>query len=140
MSGGQSAQNVTHQLITNTNALNAKVDNLAATLEGLTLSDDLKQHVNQQLAEVIQQVNAKDNKKQEFKVKDLEVYNGKTNLRSWLTAANLQMENKCVEGDEAKVGFVAGYLRERAWRWIEPILRERDTKHREIGVTGPSEF
>ena len=42
----QHTQNVTHQLITNTNAPNTKVDNLAATLEGLTLNDDLKQHID----------------------------------------------------------------------------------------------
>jgi hypothetical protein len=51
----QNSQNVTHQLITNTNALNTKVDNLAAALEGLTLNDDIKQHIDQQLADIIQQ-------------------------------------------------------------------------------------
>jgi hypothetical protein len=49
----QSSQHVTHQLITNTNALNAKVDSSAATLEGLTLNDDLKQHIDQQLADIL---------------------------------------------------------------------------------------
>jgi hypothetical protein len=44
------AKNVTHQLITDTNVLNTKVDNLTATLEGLTLNDDLEQHIDQQLA------------------------------------------------------------------------------------------
>jgi hypothetical protein len=49
----QSSQHVTHQLITNTNALNVKVDSSAATLEGLTLNDDLKQHIDRQLADIL---------------------------------------------------------------------------------------
>jgi hypothetical protein len=73
---GQNTQNVTHQLITNTNALNAKVDSLAATLEGLPLNDDLKQHIDQQLADIIQQSNAGGSKKYEIKIKDLETYDG----------------------------------------------------------------
>jgi hypothetical protein len=59
----QSPQNVTHQLITNTNALNAKVDDLAATLEGLTLNDDLKQYIDRQLADIIQQANTGNTRK-----------------------------------------------------------------------------
>jgi len=48
------------------------VDDLAATLEGLTLNDDLKQHIDQQLAGIIQQAKMSDvggAKKHEIKVK-----------------------------------------------------------------------
>jgi retrotransposon gag protein/zinc knuckle protein len=127
----QSSQNVTHQLITNTNALNAKVDNLAATLEGLSLDDDLKQRIERQLAEIATQTSAGNSRRHEIKIKDLETYDGETkNLRSWLTAANLQIENKGVTGEEEKVKFIGGYLRGKAWNWFEPILRERETRNK----------
>ena len=38
------------------------------------------------------------------------------------------MENKGIEGDEAKINFIAGYLRGKAWNWFEPILREKRTE------------
>jgi hypothetical protein len=125
----QSSQNVTHQLITNINTLDAKVDDLAATLEGLTPNDDLKQYIDRQLVDIIQQADTRNTRKHEIKIKDLETYDDETkNLRSWLTAANLQIENKGVEGDEVKVKFIGGYLRGTTWNWVEPILRERETK------------
>ena len=69
--------------------------------------------------------------KQDYKVKDLDVFDGKKQkLRSWLTAANLQLVNKGIEGDERKVRFIGGYLRDIAWTWFEPILRESDEKPR----------
>jgi hypothetical protein len=127
----QGSQNVTHQLITNTNALNAKVDSLAETLEGLSLDNDLKQRIERQLPEIVTQSSAGSSRRHEIKIKDLETYDGETkNLRSWLTAANLQIENKGVTGEEEKVKFIGGYLRGKAWNWFEPILRERDTRNR----------
>jgi hypothetical protein len=87
----QNPQNVSQQIMTNTNVLNAKVDELAATLEGLTLNDEIKEHIDRQLAGIIKQVDD-DKRKPRMKVKDLEPYDGETGkLRSWLTAANLNM-------------------------------------------------
>jgi hypothetical protein len=65
----------------------------------------------------------------DYKVKDLETFDGKKQkLRSWLTAANLQLVNKGVEGEEQKVRFIGGYLRGLPWDWFEAILRESDEK------------
>lgn len=76
-----------------------------------------------------------------MKVKDREPYDGETkNLRSWLTAANLNMENKGIEGEEAKVRFIGGHLKGKAWDWFEPILRERDTTPRLSGVIEQEEY
>ena len=112
----QNPQNVSQQIITNTNVLNTKVDELAATLEGLTLNDDIKDHINQQLAGILRQVDD-EKRKPKMKVEDLDPYDGETGkLRSWLTA----------EGDDAKIRFVGGHLKGKAWDWFEPILRERD--------------
>jgi hypothetical protein len=69
--------------------------------------------------------------KHDYKVKDLETFDGeKQKPRSWLTAANLQLVNKGVEGEERKVRFISGYLRGKAWNWFEPILGESDEKPR----------
>jgi Retrotransposon gag protein len=38
------------------------------------------------------------------------------------------MENKGIEGDEAKINFIALYLRGKAWNWFEPILCEKEPK------------
>lgn len=100
----QSSQNVTHQLITNTNALNTKIDNLATTLEGLNLNDDIKQHIDQQLADIIQQTRNNNTRKHEIEIKDLERYDGESqNLRSWLTAANLQWKTKELKGTKPRI-------------------------------------
>jgi hypothetical protein len=56
-------------------------------------------------------------------------------LRSWLTAANLQIVNKGIEGEERKVRFIGGYLRGKAWNWFEPILRESDRNRVRNGAT-----
>jgi len=109
-------------LVSSNNNLNKKVDKLAEALETLTLSEDLKEYIGIQIAGIKQE-----GARQDYKVKDLEPYDGKTQkLRSWLTAANLQLVNKGVEGEERKVRFVSGYFRGRAWHWFEPILRESD--------------
>ena len=108
------------------NMLNKKVDKLAETLADLTLGDDLRDYVSEQLVGIKQE-----GKTHEYKVKDLKTFDGKKQkLRSWLTAANLQMVNKGIEGEERKVRFISGYLRGRAWNRFEPILRESDEKPR----------
>jgi len=122
----QQQNSLTQHLINTNSILNKKVDKLAEALETLTIGDDLKEYISHQLAGIKQEGN-----RQDYKVKDLETYDGKTQkLRSWLTAANLQLVNKGVEGEERKVRFVSGYFRGRAWHWFEPILRESDERPR----------
>ena len=123
---GEQQTSLSQHLVSSNNALNKKVDKLAEALENLTLGDDLKDYINHQLAGIRQE-----GSRQEYKVKDLEVFDGKKQkLRSWLTAANLQIVNKGVEGEERKVRFIGGYLRGLAWTWFEPILRESDERPR----------
>jgi hypothetical protein len=98
------------------------VDKLAKALETLTIGDDLKDYIGAQLAGIKQE-----GTKYDYKVKDLDTFDGeKQKLRSWLTAANLQLSNKNVEGEERKVRFIGGYLRGKAWDWFDPILRESE--------------
>jgi hypothetical protein len=119
MSGDQQTS-LSQHLVSSNNALNKKVDKLAEALENLTLGDDLKEYINHQLAGIKQEGGRSD-----FKVKDLDIFDGKNyKLRSWLTAANLQLLNKGIEGEERKVRFVGGYLRDLAWTWFEPIVKE----------------
>jgi Retrotransposon gag protein len=114
------------QIINSNNALNRKVDNLAETLGNLTLGDDLKEYVTKQLASIKREGGLK-----ELKIKDLDTFDGtRQKLRSWLTAANNQIYNKGVEGEERKVRFIGSYLRGGAWNWFEPILREADEEPR----------
>src|SRR5882762_1065118 len=122
----QQQASFTQHLVNNNNVLNKKVDKLAEALEALTIGDDIKEYIGAQLAGIRQE-----GSRQDYKVKDLVTYDGKTQkLRSWLTAANLQLVNKNVEGEERKVRFVSGYFRGRAWDWFEPILRESDERPR----------
>jgi hypothetical protein len=126
-SQGPQISNVSQQIMANTNRVNTKIDELATTLEGLSLNKDIKEHINNQLAGIIRQVE-EEKRKPNMKVKDLEPYEGeKGKLRSWLTAAHLNMENKGIEGEDAKIRFIGGHLKGKAWDWFEPILRERDT-------------
>ena len=131
----QASQNFNRQLAEDTAAINQKVDGLALALGGLTIGDDLKQHIDQQMAEIREQVQQEINKiataRKEFKTKDIEPYDGESQpLRSFLTAIELRMENQGIEGDEKKVRYVGGYLRKKAWEWFEPIIRERNEKCR----------
>src|SRR5712664_1541426 len=103
----QQQTSLTQHLVSSNNVLNKKVDKLAEALEALTIGDDLKDYIGHQLAGIRQEGN-----RQDYKVKDLETYDGKKQkLRSWLTAANLQLVNKGVEGEERKVRFMSGYFR-----------------------------
>ena len=130
----QAAPNPAHEIMSNINAVNAKIDSLVETIGDIAIDDGLKQHIDKRLAEIAPKTQEK--KKRDFKIKDLDTYDGESqNLRSWLTAAGLQMENKGIEGDEAKINFIAGYLRCKAWNWFEPILREKEPRKRQIGVT-----
>jgi Retrotransposon gag protein len=125
MSDGQQAS-LTQHLLNSNSALNKKVDKLAEALETLTIGDDLKEYIGKQLTGI-----KTEGIRNEFKIKDLDTYDGeKQKLRSWLTAANLQIVNKGIEGEERKVRFIGSYLRGRAWQWFEPILRESDEKPR----------
>jgi hypothetical protein len=81
---------LSQHLINSNSALNKKVDKLAEALENLTIGDDLKDYISHQLAGIKQEGN-----KQDYKVKDLDVFDGKKQkLRSWLTAANLQLPSQ----------------------------------------------
>ena len=123
---GQPQMTATQHLINANNTLNRKVDKLAETLADLTLGDDLKEYVADQLAGIRQEGKTRD-----YKVKDLKPFDGKKQkLRSWLTAANLQLVNKGIEGEERKVRFIGGYLEGLPWDWFEAILRESDDKPR----------
>ena len=117
---------LTQHLVNSNSALNKKVDKLAEALEALTIGDDLKDYIGDQLKSIKQEGG-----KHDYKVKDLDTFDGeRQKLRSWLTAANLQIVNKGIEGEERKVRFIGGYLRGKAWNWFEPILRESDEKPR----------
>ena len=121
MSDNQQTATLSQHLLNSNSALN---DNLTEALKQLTIGDDLKEYIDRQLVGI-----KRDGGKSEYKVRDLETYDGeKKKLRSWLTAADLQMYNKSVEGDERKVRFVSGYFRDRAWDWFEPIARETNNK------------
>ena len=123
---GQPQMTATQHLMNANNTLNRKVDKLAETLADLTLGDDLKEYVSDQLAGIRQEGKTRD-----YKVKDLKPFDGKKQkLRSWLTAANLQLVNKGIEGEERKVRFIGGYLEGLPWDWFEAILRESDDKPR----------
>jgi hypothetical protein len=119
---GQQAVSTTQQLINNTSVINRKVDELAATLEGLTLNEDIREMIQQQLQGI-------KTSEERVKLKALEHYDGKSRpLRSWLTEASLHMENKGITGDDARVRFIGGHLKGSAWDWFEPYARERNTK------------
>jgi hypothetical protein len=118
----QQAVSATQQLINNTSVINRKVDELAATLEGLTINDDIRDMIQQQLQGIR-------TNEVRVKLKALEHYDGKSRpLRSWLTEASLHMENKGIVGDEAKIRFIGGHLKGNAWDWFEPFPRERNNK------------
>jgi len=134
MSGStpQASQNINRQLAETTAAIDQKVDALASALGGLTIGDDLKQHINLQLAEIRVQMQQEINKTVPVRSsRQIDPYNGdeSQSLRSFLTAIELRMENQGIE-DEKKVRYVGGYLRKKAWEWFEPIIRERNEKHR----------
>ena len=126
----QQASNLTNQLVNNTNVINRKVDELASALGGLSIGDEIRQTIDQQLEEIkanVQGSNA--NRDRSLKLKPLEHYDGVSRpLRSWLTEADLHMENKNIVQDEARVRFVGGHLKGKAWDWFEPFMRERGEK------------
>jgi hypothetical protein len=110
MSAPQGTPNPAQEIIININAVNAKIDSLAETIGDIAIDDGLKLHIDKRLAEIAPKTQHE--KKRDFKIRDLDTYDGESqNLRSWLTAAGLQMENKGIEGDEAKINFIAGYLK-----------------------------
>jgi retrotransposon gag protein len=122
----QQQTSLSQHLVSSNNALNKKVDKLAEALEALTIGDDFKEYIGDQLKGIRQESGRPD-----YKIKDLDTFDGeRQKLRSWLTAANLQIANKGIEGEERKVRFIGGYLRGKAWNWFEPILRESDEKPR----------
>lgn len=113
------------------NAVNGKMEQLTATLEGLTIEDETRGLIARQLGGIMKQVED-EKKKVKVKVRDLEPFDGETGkLRSWITAAQLNMDNKGVEGDDDKIKFIGGHLKGKAWDWVEPILREKDALPRD---------
>jgi hypothetical protein len=119
---GQQPTNVTQQLVNNTSAINRKVDQLADIIAGLSINDDVREAIERQL----QGIKAKE---VVVKLKALEHYDGMSRpLRSWLTEAELHMENKGIVGEEARTRFIGGHLKGRAWNWFEPFARERSER------------
>jgi hypothetical protein len=81
----QQQTSVTQHLINSNSALNKKVDKLAEALEALTIGDDLKEYIGNQLVGIKQEGG-----RSNYKIRDLEPYDGeRQKLRSWLTAAKL---------------------------------------------------
>jgi hypothetical protein len=120
--GQQAAVNTTQQLVNSTSAINQKINDLAATFEGLSISEDVREVIEQQLQGI--KMNG-----MRLKLKPLEHYDGMSRpLRSWLTEANLHMENKEITEEEAKVRFILGHLKGKAWDWFEVFMRERGSK------------
>jgi hypothetical protein len=107
--------------------MSAKMEQLTATLDGLTIEDNTRSTIARQLGGIMKQVE-EERKKVKVKVRDLEPFDGETGkLRTWLTAVQLNMDNKGAENDEDKIKFIGGHLKGKAWDWFQPILREKDT-------------
>lgn len=106
------------------NNLNQKVDDLSAALGNLTIGDDLRQNVDQQLASIRNQIQhdlAWATRSYKPRTRKIDPFTGKTQtLRSFLTAIELQMEDDNVIGDEAKVLYVDRNLKDDPWGWFEP--------------------
>jgi PAS domain-containing protein len=119
---GQQVPNVTQQLVNNTSVINRKIEKIHETLEGLSISDEVREVIEQQL----QAIRTRDIV---VKLKALEHYDGMSRpLRSWLTEAELHMQNKGIVEGDAKVRFIGGHLKGGAWNWFEPFMRERNEK------------
>jgi Retrotransposon gag protein len=119
---GQQPPSVSQQLVNSTNTIHKKVDQLAEIIAGLSISEDVREMIEQQL----QGIKAKEVK---VKLKALEHYDGTSRpLRSWLTEAELHMENKEVVGNDAMIRFIGGHLKGKAWNWFEPFMREKKEK------------
>jgi hypothetical protein len=126
----QASQTLTNQLVNNTNVINRKVDELASALGGLSIGDEVRHIIDQQLGEIRENIQGNNaNQDRSLKLKPLDHYDGVSRpLRSWLTEADLHMENKSIVRDDARVRFVGGHLKGRAWDWFEPFMRERGEK------------
>ena len=129
-SNQQASQNLTDQLVNNTNAINGKVDELASALGGLSIGADVRRTIDRQLEEIKETMQGNNmNQEKSLKLKPLDHYDGVSrSLRSWLTEADLHMENKNIVQDGARVRFVGGHLKGKAWDWFEPFMRERGEK------------
>ena len=105
--------------------LNIRIEEIIAGLGGLSLEDDERETVTQQLKGL-------KNRGLGVKLKPLEHYDGKSKpLRSWLTAASLHMESSGITDEKAKIVFIGSHLTGNAWSWFEPFMRERDTRPEE---------
>src|ERR1700722_16052769 len=125
------ASNLTRQLVDNTNAIGGKIEELTTALEGLSIGEEVRHVIERQLEDLKDEIkNPSRNEKKGLKLKALEHYDGTRPLRSWLTEAELHMENKNIAGDGEKVRFVGGHLKGKAWDWFEPFMRERGEKPR----------
>jgi hypothetical protein len=119
---GQQPPSATQQLVNNTSAINRKIEKLAETLEGLSLSDEVREVIEQHMQGIR-------TREIVVKLKALEHYDGMSRpLRSWLTEAELHMENKGIVEGDAKSRFIGGHLKGKAWNWFEPFMRERNEK------------
>ena len=101
---------------------NNRIEEIIAGLGLLSLEDDDRETITQQLRGI-------KNKGLGVKLKPLEHYDGKSRpLRGWLTEASLHMESNGITDDKAKIVFIGSHLKEGAWNWFEPFMRERESK------------
>ena len=130
----QASQDLTSRLVNNTNVINQKMDGLASALGGLSIGNEVRQTIDRQLEEIkerIQDNNAYRDKS--LKLKPLEHFDGVSRpLRSWLTEADLHMENKNIVQEAEKVRFVGGHLKGKAWDWFEPLRRGIGRKDKKL--------
>jgi hypothetical protein len=135
-SGQQQQQSSFQQrLVQKIEEMDDKVDSLTTSLQGLTVSDDLRQTISQQIEELRQQIRGElttiASRPNKSKVKKAKPFDGKTQtLRSFLTAIELEIEDEGIVEDEAKVKYAGRYLRDDPWEWFEPIIRERNEINR----------
>ena len=102
--------------------LNNKIEEIIAGIGALNIEEDDGLILAQRLR-------ALKGKGLGVKLKPLEHYDGKSRpLRSWLTEANLHMENNGITEERAKIIFIGSHLKDDAWNWFEPFRRERDNK------------
>ena len=113
--------------------IDSKVDNLAKTIKEMEMGENVKQVLEMQMAGLRHQIQQGAlGTKGRSKAKKVKPFDGKSQpLRSFLTAIELEMEDEGIVEDEAKVKYVGRYLRDDAWEWFEPIIRERNEVNRE---------
>ena len=124
-----SAQQPTFEqhLVGSITEIDSKVDNLAKTLREIEMGENVKQVLEMQMAGLRHQIQQGAlATKGRSKAKKVKPFDGKSQpLRSFLTAIELEMEDEGIVENEARVKYVGRYLRDDAWEWFEPIIRDQ---------------